>query len=161
MSDIEKIKSSIDYDPVTGLFNRKKHGCDWYGGIKHNQGYFSLSINRKKYLAHRVAWLLMTGSWPNKQIDHINGVRSDNRFVNLREVSHSENQQNMKKSKSNTSGITGVCFDVRTKKWIAHIGINGKYVNLGRFNTIFEASEARSNASKTNGFHENHGRKLN
>lgn len=82
------------------------------------------------------------GVWPKGQIDHVNGNRLDNRICNLRDATHAENQRNSKRPKSNTSGIKGVYWDKRSKKWGAHIRFGNKMLNLGRFSEKEDAAAA-------------------
>ena len=120
-----------------------------------DKGYKRGFVLGKPYLAHRVAWLMQTGEWP-EQIDHVNGNRSDNRWGNLRSVSHAENCKNMKLNKFNKSGKPGV--ELVGKKWMAKITANGIVKLLGYFETFEEACEMRGIAERNYGFHPNHGR---
>ena len=122
-------------------------------------GYSIIEVNRKSYKAHRIAWLLTYGSWPEDQIDHINGNGLDNRLENLRAVSNGENLRNKKIYKNNTSGTLGVSFDKRCQNYQAKIMINKKYKHLGYFKNKEEAIAARAAANIKYNFHENHGRK--
>lgn len=161
------LRSILDYNPETGVFTRKRRddvrpewNTRWAGkvaGNKHNQGYIELSINNKKYLAHRVAFVFTYGYWPN-EVDHINGVRDDNRIINLREVTSSENKKNMKRAKNNTSGRTGVHYDKINKKWRASAWCNNKEYFAGRFKTKDEAINARKLLEIKLKFHANHDR---
>lgn len=121
-------------------------------------GYKQIRIAGKTMLAHRVAWLLATGDWPSEQIDHINGIRSDNRFENLRCVSNSENHKNRKKPMTNTTGVVGVYWFKEKNKWHAQINVGGKKHNFGFFDDFDAAVAARKRAEEVFGFHENHGR---
>jgi HNH endonuclease/AP2 domain len=121
-------------------------------------GYKVGTIFNKKYYAHRVAWAVAHGEWPNGHIDHINHDRSDNRIANLRVVTHAENSKNQSLRSSNTSGVTGVSFAKAKSKWIASICRNGKQVSLGYFDNLADASHARQLAARNAGYHENHGR---
>jgi hypothetical protein len=121
------------------------------------KGYLSGSIFNKPYKAHRVAWVLSTGLWPNEQIDHINGIKTDNRIGNLRPVSNAENCKNKRIFKSNTSGVCGVSWFKRARKWHARIEVNGKTINLGYYDNLEDAARVRKQAELENGFHENHG----
>jgi len=95
----------------------------------------------------------MEGYFPkNYEIDHINQKRADNRWHNLRIVSHSCNTINSGLRNNNASGITGVCWDKRREKWLAHITINGKTLNVGRFKFKINAVKARAKAEKTHNF---------
>ncbi len=124
----------------------------------HNRGYIQAGLLGRGYLAHRVAWLLATGSWPTDQIDHINGNRADNRIINLREVSNLENAKNMTLSKRNKSGVCGVFWLNHINKWWASIRVDGVRKNLGYFADFHDACEARKQAEQKHGFHPNHGK---
>jgi hypothetical protein len=106
-------------------------------------------------LAHRVVWALAHGKWPDGQIDHQNGLPSDNRLENLRVVSASGNARNRPLRSDNTSGVCGVSR--RRTKWVAAIKAD-RLVHLGTFATKEEAISARRAAEVTYGYHENHGR---
>lgn len=142
------------------------HNCKIWNGrfagseafaVLGNNGYYSGSIFRKKYLAHRVIWLLYTGEWPLEEIDHINGDRRDNRISNLRPVSHTENARNQRLNKKNTTGAIGVGFYKKTGKWEASIKIGGRKSHLGLFDDFDSALLARKVAEAKYGFHKNHG----
>jgi hypothetical protein len=138
----EYLKSIIHYDRDTGIFTRyptaschKLLVCN----TKDTKGYCFIQIKRKNYRAHRLAWLYEFGYMPALEIDHINGVKEDNRIVNLRPCTAQQNAFNKPKSIRNTSGYTGVRF--RNGKWIVQIRINGKHKHLGQYKTAEEASE--------------------
>ena len=151
----EFILDKYTYNPATGAIVNKKRG---YCSTRPNgAGYLELSIRGKKFLQHRVAWFIMTGTWP-VEVDHINGVTTDNRAVNLRSVSHQSNQRNMKLFRSNTSGHTGVRWNKINNKWRAVIVVDAKEINLGSFLKLDDAIKARKLAEQKFGFHENHGR---
>jgi len=120
------------------------------------QGYLDGMIFRTMYRAHHVAWALHYGEWPELQIDHINGDRADNRIVNLREVTRSENCRNTRLRSNNTSGVMGVSR--HGKRWRAYIHADGRIVHLGVFATVEEAKAARKAAEAEHGYHANHGR---
>jgi hypothetical protein len=124
---------------------------------KNPDWYCEGSIFGIRVRAHRVAWAVYHGQWPDGQIDHIDGNRLNNRIENLRDVSASQNRKNTKKRKDNTSGIVGVCFDKQTGKWIAKINVSGSNKTLGRYSDIEEATLARKSAEIKYGFHANHG----
>lgn len=121
-------------------------------------GYLNITINQKKYRAHKLVWLMFNGCLPKGEIDHINGVRSDNRIENLREVTRVENARNQQIRSNNTSGITGVRFNLHIGKWESYIKVNYKKEYLGSFDKKEDAIKARKNADKEYRFHENHGR---
>lgn len=136
----ELLHSMFSYDPITGSLLFKTHLAGTrkrqVAGYGQNKGYLSVSIQNKKYLLHRLVWMFHHGSFPKKQLDHINGIKRDNRIENLREATDSENQQNQKKPPAhNTSGFLGVTKYKRNGKWVAGIKLNGKRINLGYFDT--------------------------
>lgn len=120
-------------------------------------GYVSITINRRLYRAHRLIWLYMTGEWPKDQIDHINHIRNDNRWCNLREATYQENQRNRTNPKNNKSGVCGVRWREKRNRWSSQIKVNRKAKHLGSFTDKFEAICARKSAENKYGFHENHG----
>lgn len=121
------------------------------------RGYRVGRIAKCKFYAHRVIWALVHGEWPVADVDHINGDRSDNRLANLRAVSHVENTRNQKSRVNNTSGISGVTWNKSKSKWQAQISVGGRLIYLGRFDNIVDAAQARREAQRKYGFHENHG----
>lgn len=123
----------------------------------HISGYKYGSFFGKNFLSHRLAWLIIYGVWPN-EIDHINGNRTDNRIINLRDVTRSENMRNLSLSKANSSGIVGISKVQRDGTWLAQIGINGKVIRLGNYKSFEEACSARRSAELKYKFHENHGK---
>lgn len=126
----------LSYDPATGGFRwkvkRQGTRIDKLAGGYDSRGYLKIRIDGVEYLAHRIAWLLIHGAWPN-QIDHVNRNKSDNRIENLRDVNGSNNQWNKAVSSKNSTGTKGVCFDRKRGKWMALVSANGKRINLGRF----------------------------
>lgn len=120
-------------------------------------GHLSGRINCRLIFAHRVVFALTHGSWPEREVDHINGLPADNRPGNLRSVSHRDNQRNMRRSSANTSGFTGVSFNARLSKWAAHITVDGSYRHLGFHVEKADAVAARAAASAAFAFHPNHG----
>ena len=130
----EYVRELLDYNPATGVFTwRVLHSNMRSGQVAGNVSrYRTIKINRKHYLAHRLAWFVAFGAWPPNQIDHINGVRDDNRLVNLRLATQSENNANAKTPKNKT-GFKGVA--PHRKKWCARIRVNGRKRHLGLFDT--------------------------
>lgn len=157
----------FNYDPETGILTNKSTRNSRAlagavaGGVNKVSGYTMLMFNRTKYYAHRIAWDIHNKNdvlLPGEEIDHINGVKHDNRAVNLRKVKHRANQRNHPIRKNNTSGVTGVTFEKRTNKWDARIVVDGVSVFLGAFSSLEDAALARKKAETAYGFHENHGR---
>ena len=159
----KRLKEVLHYNPDTGLFtwiaHRQGVKVGSSAGNTTVQGYRIIGIDGKRYMAHRAAWLYMTGSWPKNQIDHINHIRDDNRIINLREVTHKENKRNQPINKNNTSGVTGVYWNKPLQMWHPKIMVNSKSINLGTFIDKFEAICARKSANNKYGFHPNHGTK--
>lgn len=150
----------------SNLFSSVRHQKRWNtcfsGKLADNNrrdGYKVVSIFNKQYLSHRIVWAINYGSWPTNQIDHINGNRSDNVITNLRQVDNKLNSKNQKRSKLNTSGVTGVYWYKKYSKWKAQIMFEGKSKHLGYFEDIQSAIIARKQAEQEFGFHNNHGRK--
>ena len=136
----ERLKELLHYDPETGVFTRKVRTSARVrigdaSGATDSKGHRQISVGGKRYLAHRLAWLYVNGVWPRHQVDHINGARSDNRITNLREANVSQNQQNQRKPRSDsTSGYLGVSFNNQRGKWRAQIRVRGKVRHIGLFN---------------------------
>lgn len=107
-------------------------------GYEDRHGHLRVRFNGKEYAVHRLVWLYVTGNFPEGEIDHINGIRSDNRFSNLRDVPHRTNMENRKKAAAhNISGVLGVTK--RGDSYMARIKINGKQVILGSFASASDA----------------------
>lgn len=123
-----------------------------------NRGYCVGAIFDRTTKAHRVIFAIHNGHWPTAHIDHLNGVRSDNRAENLRDVSRAENNRNTAVPKNNTSGVMGVLWDKQKQKWRARIISAGKQTHIGYFPDLESATAARKTAELTYGYHENHGR---
>jgi len=122
--------------------------------------YLSVKIKGKHHLVHRVCWLLFYGDKPVKCIDHINGNGLDNKIKNLREVTRSENQRNMRINPKSKSGVMGVCWDKRSKKWHVRYTAKGdknKMSHGGYFSDLFSAVCARKSLEIKHGYHKNHG----
>ena len=150
--NIDALKSLLRYEPDTGLIYWIAKGKGMIkkkaAGTLLHSGYLGICIGPKRWQAHRIAWALHTGEWPKDQIDHINGIKTDNRACNLREATNSQNGKNLKLSKANTSGHKGVCFDKQTGKWRAMIKVDFKTIQLGRYADKDEAIQVRKDAEK-------------
>lgn len=177
----EVLRQLLRYEPETGkLFWRQRtagmfsdgsisargYAAIWNSKYAHkeaftskmNQGYLHGSIFNSKFLAHRVIWALVHGDWPTDDIDHLNGVRTDNRLCNLRSVSRQTNRKNSARSIKNKSGVTGVYWHKASSRWRACITVDGKSCHIGMFDDLHEAASARKAAEEREGFHKNHGR---
>ena len=147
----EKLRSLYHYNPETGVFTRLmslgSRGAGPAPGGLDSGGYRRLQIEGQRYLMHRLAWLYMHGCWPEHHVDHINGIRDDNRIENLRVCSIRENNLNTRISKNNRSGFKGVSLDKKANYWTAGIHIDRKRISLGRFETAMEAAHAYNKAA--------------
>lgn len=170
-----EVDALLKYEPETGkLFWKERvpemfksqRDCNawnarWSGeeafAASGNHGYKYGKVLGVEYLAHRVIWLLHTGSWPADQVDHVNGARSDNRLSNLRAVSRAENAKNKRLRVDNTSGVHGVYWRPRYQKWGARIEVGGKTKHLGYFDDKNAAIDARKRSEAELGYHANHG----
>lgn len=150
--DFTYIRQLLNYDKETGKFMWKvrvnsKVPAGKIAGTPQSNGYIFITTRGKKLLAHRLAWFFENGEFPNGPIDHINGIRTDNRIINLRSVTTSQNLHNQKKPRKNNPYL-GVSIIKGTNYWQAHIAANGKQKNLGRFKTPEEARNAYIEAKK-------------
>lgn len=157
--EVSLLKELVSYEPETGRFFWKfrtpltcsryasfntRHAGDETGLTKNERGYCLISVKNVKFKAHRVAYALMTGGWPVGEIDHINGDRSDNRWCNLRQVTHRENRANTYGWKKKTSSkYIGVCWQKDCNRWKAQCTIDGRNHHVGLFKTEEEAAKAR------------------
>jgi hypothetical protein len=174
LPDQSALQELLSYNPLTGvliwhtrgeqLFQSPARCRSWnqrYAGkpaLNHigSQGYRTGSILGTTYQSHRVIWKLLIGTDPTF-VDHINGDRSDNRWVNLRNVSFIQNLQNQRLASNNTSKVLGVYHLPHTGKWIARICVNRKQHNLGTYANKKDAIQARKAAERLHNFHTNHG----
>lgn len=161
----ERLKHLISFDPESGIFRwiRPTHPRikkNSIAGCKHNKtGYILIYIDGKQYYAHRLVFLYLKGSVPKDQVDHINGIYSDNRYENLRPATNQENGMNRKIGSNNKNGILGVYWIKSRQKFLAGIKVDGKQRTIGWFGNLFDACCARKSAENNLGFHFNHGRR--
>jgi len=145
----EKLKEILSYDQTTGVFVRLVSGRGGRSrvgdvvGCPNGDGYLHSKIKGKHYLIHRLAFLFVEGYFPENQVDHKNGVVTDNRWLNLREVTQFCNMQNQRLSTANKSGFTGVIWHKQAGKWNASIRINRKLIHIGLYATATDAAIAR------------------
>lgn len=159
----KRLKELLKYDGETGVFTwvvgkAAASAGDIAGGVHAATGYNRIGLDRKRYFAHRLAWLYTYGEFPKHTIDHINHIRDDNRIENIRDVSYSENSRNLPIRSNNKSGTTGVCWLKRERKWFANIKTKeGRSLHLGYYDKKEEAVSVRLAANVEHGYHENHG----
>ncbi len=162
LPSVEFLQACFAYNPDTGVltwkhrprehFARKKYYLRWntvyektIAGSVYKNGCRYIHINSLLYISHRIIWKIMTGKDPASTIDHKNGNRGDNRWVNLRPASLSEQNWNTSVRKDNSSGCRGVSYD---GKWVARIMIKRRSHYLGSFDNKLEASAAYQVAAK-------------
>lgn len=171
------VRELFDYDPETGVltwprrtsakWNKNARGMAIFNGrfadkpaldVIDGHDYLSGHALGFKLYAHRVAFCHFHGRWPDHNIDHDNGNRADNRIENLFDRPQVQNARNMKRTRHNTSGVTGVFFDSDTGLWRASIGVDNKTKCLGRYHNKRNAVTIRKLAERLLGYHPNHGR---
>lgn len=149
--DHARLASLLSYCHLTGDFtwNKKKGRCQKgeKAGAVNGVGYRLIQIDGVRYYAHRLAWLYVNG-YMAEVIDHINGVRDDNRIVNLRPASYLTNSYNTSKNKGNTSGYRGVVWHKQRKKWVVQIKVGGKTRSFGLYDDINVAAEVAKQERK-------------
>lgn len=179
---VDYLKECFTYDPETGFLYWKERPAEHFLHCKYpeqvakacntkyafkealgnisTEGYKQGILNSIAVKAHRVIYKLLSGK-DVEYVDHINGLKLDNRFSNLREATASENSRNRKTPINNSSGVIGVYKLKADGKWKACMRIDGKLKHLGTFSNMEEAIFARKSKEKEMNYHENHGRKLN
>jgi hypothetical protein len=164
----EYLHKRLRYEPSTGkLYWRDypPHGPPWNGRwagkeaatADNGRGYFQITLDGGKYVAHRIIWAMITGVWP-VEVDHIDHDKGNNRIRNLRATTRTGNKQNQPLTKGNTSGVMGVGW--HHNGWRAFITVAGKHHHLGYFDDFNDAVCARKAAEAKYGYHVNHGHRL-
>ncbi len=176
---VEQLRQLLRYEPDTGLLFWLPRGPEWFrngfrtaegeanvwnskyadqeAGTPFATGYKYISVFKRRLLVHRVAWAIATGEWPYI-LDHIDGDPTNNRITNLKAGSQVENMRNARMWKHNRSGVTGVCMETRTGRWLARIKVRGKQIHLLSTDSFDDAVEARRAAEAEYGFSARHGR---
>ena len=152
----DRLKELLHYDPLTGQFiriakvARKTVIGSVAGYVDKSHGYVSLSVDGKEYYGHRLAWLYMTGAWPTHTVDHHDRNRANNRFLNLRPATRTQNNQNMSvhEGREMHSAHKGVTWHKGGNRWMAQINANGKHYYLGLFSNELDAADAYTQAAK-------------
>lgn len=143
MITAEELRARVAYDPATGIFTRL-HATGYRGGHRagkklgtvNGAGYVVIGFGRKIYLAHRLAWLYMTGEWPISLVDHRDLDGTNNRWGNLRPADKSLNAANTMRA------FCGYSWHPQTRKWCAKIAVRGKRIYLGLFENEEQARQA-------------------
>lgn len=145
------------YDPLTGVLTWKSrprsdfksklaHQCfekrfaGKPAGCLNSLGYLVVGVNYRLIGVHRIVLLMVTGETP-KVVDHINGIKNDNRLSNLRMATSAQNIWNQKRRSSNTSGVKGVSFNKKLGTWRAYLDCNGHQKHFGGFVTLEDAKQ--------------------
>jgi hypothetical protein len=163
----EKLKSFINYDPNAGIFTRIGYLDRWNNFVVKNkvlstlsnEGYLIISIQGKRYKAHRLVFLYMfnTNISDDFEVDHIDGNRGNNKLDNLKLADRCINMKNKSLYSNNTTNVIGVCKS--GNRYRARINVDGKRISLGLFDTIEEAAKVRLEFEQKLNYSENHGRK--
>lgn len=171
----ELLKRLLNYNPETGVFTWKERPVSMFSEYRYHKswnsrhkgavagcvskihGYRVIRIEYVLLRAHRLAWMYMKGCWPENEIDHIDGDRSNNKSDNLRTVDHAENHKNQGLNINNTSGHTGVRWNKNLDKWQSIIKHRYQQIHLGVFTDLNDAIRVRKAAEVEYGFHPNHG----
>jgi hypothetical protein len=150
---IERLTYNVD----NGLFHSKKSGRKI--GYLDKDGYLVINIKGQEYRAHKLAAIILNLYEEGMEVDHVNGIRNDNRKCNIRVVTKKENAKNKRLRINNNSGIHGVSMIKETGRWRVRISTDkNRYKHIGCFISFFEACCARKSAELTYGYHLNHGR---
>jgi len=147
-----RLLEAVVYEPATGVFTarvcRKGVSIGSVLGTSQSAGYQIIMLDKVAYLAHRLAWLYVHGEWPDCEVDHVNGNRSDNRISNLRLATPTQNRMNGARRRDNATGFRGVHFEPRRKKYVAQLKIGTQRKYLGQFDTAEAAHAAYLEAAK-------------
>ena len=175
LPDAEILRKLFSYDPDTGILTHKERTIELcaderimksfnsrlagkaitYAGVN---GYIRTQVLGRSHVIHRIIWKMQTGE-DAMNIDHINHNRADNRFKNLRNVTHIENHKNMGIRKDNKSGVPGIFWDRRAGRWKVAIAHLNRTINGRACKTLDEALAELTRVRSGKGFHPNHGLK--
>lgn len=172
---IETLRECFEFDAQTGILTWKRrprsHFCSDKGeacwnarypgtvaGYRMANGYWLISIFKKRYLVHRIGWALHYGEWPSGILDHCNGNSDENQISNLRNATTSTNGQNSRRRITSKSGVKGVSWNSKRQKWVANVCVLGQHHHLGAFHKLEDAESAvRERREQIHGLFTNHG----
>lgn len=144
-----RLRAAVTYDPNSGRFfrdyppsRRRPYAKTREVGFSTDKGYRHILVDGRRYIAHRLAWFWMTGNWPPDQVDHIDGNKANNAWVNLRQATNSQNQANTKTRRNNRAGLKGAHYLKASGKWTSRVKVNGSRYFLGLFDTPEQAHAA-------------------
>lgn len=174
LPSVDYLRACFSYAPETGVLTWKERPESHFDSVGHHRrhlrmkagkpagslgraGYLAIRLSQGTFPAHRVAWAIHYGTWPEHSLDHINLNKSDNRICNLRDVSALVNGKGLTRSRRNTSQFTGVYWDKRSGTWMAAIRVDGILHNLGYYRDKSDAIAARLRANEKFGFSARHG----
>lgn len=147
----ERLRDEFTYNPDTGEFSRVKCKRSDFIGKKAGtirNGYLTITVGSRQYLAHRLVWLYVHGRWPKGDLDHANRDTLDNRLANLREATRGQNNANAPASRANKIGLRGVFYQKHAGRWRAQIKCDGRTIHLGYFDTPEQAHAAYQKAAR-------------
>lgn len=151
MLTADRLRQLLDYDPDTGVFRwrvgKANVAAGSRAGCARPDGYRGIRIDGRRHHEHRLAFLHVTGAMPPEDVDHINGDPGDNRWINLRPASRSQNLANSRLRRDNKSGIRGVSWHAVAQKWLASISVSGRSKYLGVHDTKEAALAAYASAA--------------
>lgn len=172
----EILKELIHYNPDTGIFTWKPRSIKWFSSVRmmnswnsrcsnkkcgsiikpDGKNYLRINFYQQSFYAHRLAFLYMTGKFPEDQVDHEDGDGLNNKWSNLRSVDNQENSKNHRKQSNNSSGYVGVGL-YSNGKYTASIYVDKKKKHLGYFHSLDSAIKVRKEAELKYNYHKNHG----
>ncbi len=157
-------KVKLTQTTVTELFEHRNGQLIWKKNLRGpakkgtvagwlgSNGYFKVGVNGSEEYVHRIIWLLHHGYLPENNLDHIDRNKTNNKIENLREASQSCNMRNYGNKQHNKTGVNGVCWKERYKKWHANIVITGTQIHLGYYKNFKNAVHARYSAEQVFGW---------
>lgn len=155
----QRLRYLLHYSKATGHFTwrvDRRHNAkagqragNWVScGVRAGDGYWHVKVDSRAYRAHRLAWFYVMGTWPEREIDHRDGDGTNNRWRNLRLATRVQNMQNQRRSRTNTSGTTGVAWQRKNATWAAYITVAKQRRHLGQFTRQRDAVCARRRAER-------------